>query len=238
MSNGNSLKRGILSRPTTKYSLLITAFILVFFMASVTTVYASVAIPVTYLNVNFGPNNSSGDNFYRSSGTITQTSATADVRTQKTAQGAQFSASANNDPNEVSSAFSSYNIGTVNNGPASFQGVSVSPSFLKLSGSASFAMNLWFDSDHDGEYFMWSHNEFAGLGGDVYAIGPSGTGTLTITSTTPLFLIPDCNPGVFVATLAVINAGGCSTIPAGTNVAMWVGINIPANTVGSGSATV
>ena len=97
-------------------------------------------------------------------------------------------------------------------------------------------MNLWFDSSHDGEYFVWNHNQLAGLGGDVFALGPSGTGPLTIDNTTPLFVIPDCNPGVFVTTLAVINAGGCASIPPNTNVARWVGIDIPGLSDGSGSA--
>jgi hypothetical protein len=51
-------------------------------------------------------------------------------------------------------------------------------------------MNPWFDSSHDGEYFIWNHNQLTGLGGDVFAVGPSGTGALTIDSTTPLFIIP------------------------------------------------
>jgi hypothetical protein len=99
-------------------------------------------------------------------------------------------------------------------------------------------MNLWFDSNNDGEYFTWQGHTFTGLNGDVYAIGPSSTGALTIDSTTPLFLIPDCSPGVFVATLAMINAGLCTTIPPGTNITVWVGIDIQAGTVGHGSAIV
>src|SRR5206468_2786702 len=148
----------------------------------------------------------------------------------------QFSAPANNDPNETSSGFSSYDIGTVNAGLGSFNGTSVSPRTLVLSGSAHFAMNLWFDSDHNGEYFVWDHNEYAGLGGDVYAIGPSGTGPVTIDQTTPLFLIPNCTTGVNVTTLAVINAGGCTSIPPNTHVARWVGVDIPGGSSGSGSA--
>jgi hypothetical protein len=102
-------------------------------------------------------------------------------------------------------------------------------------------MNLWFDSNHDGEYFLWNQNQFAGLDGDVYGIGPCSNGPVSIDSTTPLFLIGPgglggCN-GSYVADLATINAGLCSpSIPADTNVARWVGIDIPAGSGGSGSA--
>lgn len=197
--------------------------------------------PVTYLNANFGPPNSTGVNFYRSSGTIKLQSATASVYAKAAGFEADFSASANMDPNETSSGFSSYNVGTVNAGAGSLNGLSVSPRTLLLSGSARLCMNLWFDSDHNGEYFVWDHNQFAGLGGDVYAIGVCNAGgTVTIDQTTLLFLIGSagggCN-GNFVANLAMINAGGCSlTIPPFTNVARWVGIDIPSSTSGSGKA--
>jgi hypothetical protein len=197
--------------------------------------------PVTYLNANFGPPNDSGIAFYRSSGTIQFQSATASVTAKAKNSQVEFSAYANNDPNETSSGFSSYDVGTVNAGPASMNGLSVSPRTLLLSGSAHFAMNLWFDSNHDGEYFVWDQNEFAGLGGDVYGIGPSGNGPVSIDANTPLFLIGPggaggCD-GSYAATLAAINAGLCPlTIPANTNVARWVGIDIPGGMQGSGSA--
>jgi hypothetical protein len=198
-------------------------------------------VPVTYLNANFGPPNSSGIAFYRSSGAIQFDSATASVTAKATNSQVEFSAYSNSDPYETSSGFSSYGIGTVNAGPGSLNVVSVSPRTLLLSGSAHFAINLWFDSSHDGEYFVWDHNEFASLGGDVYAIGPSGNGPLTIDSNTPLYVIGPsgggCN-GSPVTTLAAINAGLCSqTIPPNTKVARWVGIDIPGGTSGSGSAT-
>jgi hypothetical protein len=139
---------------------------------------------VTYLNANFGPN------FYRSSGTIKLESATASVYAKGAGFEVDLSASAT-DPNETSSGFSSYDVGTVNAGPGSLNSLSVSPRTLVLSGSAHVCMNLWFDSDHDGEYFVWEHNQFAGLGGDVYAICACNSGgTVTIEQTTPLFLIP------------------------------------------------
>ena len=200
---------------------------------------------MTYLNVNFG------GNFYRSTGTIRLQSETASVYAAAKSAQVDFSASANSDPNETSSGFSSYDIGTVRaSSGGSLDSVSVSPRTLTLSGDAHFAMNLWFDSDHDGEYFVWSHNQFTALGGDVYALGPcqgnggcTEHGSLTVDENTPLFLIPGCNSilGNY-ATLAIINAGLCTTIPADTHVARWVGIDIVGSsgvnpTSGSGSAS-
>jgi hypothetical protein len=64
---------------------------------------------------------------------------------------------------------------------------------------------------------------------------------VSIDSTTLLFLIGPTGggcDGAYFANLATINAGGCSlTIPANTNVARWVGIDIAAGASGSGSAT-
>jgi hypothetical protein len=100
-------------------------------------------------------------------------------------------------------------------------------------------MNLWFDSDHNGEYFVWQQNQFVALGGDVYAIaaacitGISNGGILSIDQTTPLSGIPGCP----ATTLALINANLCATIPASTNVAVWVGIDIPQGTNGEGTVT-
>jgi hypothetical protein len=216
---------------------LVLGFVLPVMALMVCAIPASAApAPVTYLNANFGPPNGSGLNFYRSTGSLQLDSATATGDAKAKDSETDFSASANMDPNETSSGFSSYDIGTVNAGSGSLNSVSVSPRTLVLSGSAHFAMNLWFDSDHNGEYFVWSHNQLSGLGGDVFALGPSGTGPLTIDSTTTLFVIPDCSPGVFFATLAMINAGACTTIPPNTNVARWVGIDIAGGTSGSGAA--
>jgi hypothetical protein len=219
-----------------KLKFVLTCVVSGLILAVLASPVAAAPAPVTYLNANFGPPNSSGVAFYRSSGTLRMQSATASVSAKAKDAEVEFSAVANMDPNETSSGFSSYDVGTVNAGPGSLNVVSVSPRTLLLSGSAHFAMNLWFDSSHDGEYFVWDHNQFASLDGDVYAIGPSGNGSLTIDNTTPLFLIPNCNIGTNVATLATINAGICTSIPPNTNAARWVGIDIPGGTSGSGAA--
>jgi hypothetical protein len=227
-----------------KGRLLIVAYIVPGLILAASATPASAApAPVTYLNANFGPPNFSGFNFYRSSGTINFESPTASVLARARGFEVEFSASAANDPNETSSGFSSYDIGTVNAGAGSLNVVTVTPRTLLLSGSASFAMNLWFDSNHDGEYFVWDHSRLAGLADDVYAIGISGDGALTINSTTPLFIIaqggtPGCNAVDYAATLALINTGFCTKIPANTNVARWVGIDISGATTGSGRASV
>lgn len=199
--------------------------------------------PSTYVNANFGPK------FYRSTTTLDFDSATADVFAKRTQSEVRLSASANMDLNETSSAYSAYNIGTVHAGSGSLTQISVTPQSLVLSGTAHWAMNLWFDSDKDGEYFVWQHNSpdyLTGLGNDVYALGACvGVGctetgpTVTIDQNTPMFLIPYCTPGFnYPVTLTMINAGACTSIPKDTPTAMWVGIDVPGGTVGSGRATI
>lgn len=211
--------------------------------------------PSTYVNANFGAPDLSGFNFYRSSTTLDFDSTTADVFAKRSASQVRLSVSANADPYENSAAYSAYDMGTVNAGSESLTSVTVVPRSLSLSGTAHWAMNLWFDSDHNGEYFAWTNNRLTGLGGDVYGIGPCesnppvapctapGDGTITIDQNTPMFVIAangmgGCNTGDYTATLAKINLGLCTKIPANTNVAMWVGIDIQNGTVGSGRATI
>ena len=206
--------------------------------------------PSTYVNANFGPPNPLF-NFYRSRTTLDFDSATADVFARRSASEVRLSVSANADPYENSAAYSAYDIGRVNAGPGSLTSVTVQPESLFLSGTAHWAMNLWFDADQNGEYFVWQQNSpdhLLTLGGDQYSIGPcksnpiqppcqaQGDGTITIGPNTPLFIIPGC-PGN-TTTLAIINAGGCASIPANTPVAMWVGIDIANGTVGSGRAEI
>src|SRR5437588_4349919 len=82
-------------------------------VASSSTAFAAPA-PVTYLNANFGPPNASGIAFYRSPGSIKLQSPTASVSAKASGFEVDFSADASMDPDETSSGFSSYDIGTVN----------------------------------------------------------------------------------------------------------------------------
>lgn len=233
-------------------SFLVLILSLILLAASVVPVLAAgrSTDPVTYLNANFGPPNETFINFYRSRGIINFESDTASVLAKAKAFEVAFSASAAGDPNETSSGFSSYDVGTVRVGPpggtctaGTAQGlcsVTVTPRTLSLSGSANFCMNLWFDSNHDGEYFAWENNQFSGFGaglGDAYAAGTCSDGALTIDETTVFFFTSNggCPGG---ATLDTINSGLCTNIPANTNVAIWVGIDIGAGTTGQGSATI
>jgi hypothetical protein len=225
-------------------SVVVAALAMIALAASAVPVAAG-RYPVTYLNANFGLPNDTGIAFYRSKGSINFDSATASALAKAKAFEVSFSASSDNDPNETSSGFSSYDVGTVNvpggglcnlNTSRSLCSLTVSPRTLFLSGSAHFCMNLWFDSNHDGEYFDWENNQFTGLGGDAYAAGTCSTGTLTIDENTPLaFVAPGdaCTPA---ATLETINSNGCPGIPPNTKVAMWIGIDIGAGTTGQGSA--
>jgi hypothetical protein len=225
-------------------SVVVAALAMIALVASAVPVSAG-RYPATYLNANFGPPNTSGIAFYRSKGSINFDSATASALAKAKAFEVSFSASANNDLYETSSGFSSYDVGTVNvpltglcntNTSSALCSLTVSPRTLFLSGSAHFCMNLWFDSNHDGEYFEWENNQFTGLGGDVYAAGTCSTGTLTIDENTPLFFVAPAGACPPAATLETINSNLCPGIPANTNVAMWVGIDIAAGTTGHGNA--
>src|SRR6266513_6422390 len=97
--------------------LTIASGVLIVVMAALPSPASAAPTPVTYLNTNFGPPNGSGVNFYRSSGTINLRSSTASAYAQAKGYQVTFSASATLDPNETSSGFSSYDVGTVNAGP-------------------------------------------------------------------------------------------------------------------------
>ncbi|TMD54235.1 MAG: hypothetical protein E6I85_06615 [Chloroflexi bacterium] len=215
------------------------------------------------MNANFGSAHPPF-NFYRSKTTLDFDSATADVNATRNASGTLMQMSASTTPpvgdlNETSAAYSAYNIGVVYAGSESLTSVTVTPESLTLTGGAHWAINLWFDTNGDGEYFAWQSNNpdyLTSLGAppDQYAIGvgscrsndptvpvtcppPPPDGHTSIGLDTELFLIPGGCPGN-TTTLRIINMGGCAAIPPNTHTAMWVGIDIAQGRVGSGSATV
>lgn len=256
---------GAIRRPTKKWKSLfasvLPALLLVAPAFQVSADDASVSNPAsTYVNANYGPPPIAPPfNFFRSTTTLDFESTTltpADVEATRNDSNVNLSVSANNSPTETSAAYSAYNIGIVNAGDGSLTHVSVTPQTLTLSGSAHWAMNLWFDVDKDGEYFNWHKDNpdyLTDLGGDQYAIGvgscrsndplhtvdcppPPSDGTVSIGPDTSLFMIPGCPANA--TTLRDINMGLCPAIPKNTPVAMWVGIDIAAGTTGSGSATI
>ena len=88
----------------------------------------------------------------------------------------------------------------------------------------TFSLNLWFDRDHDGEFFSWpSGSVMAGLGADAYILGQGSVGgVLNINGASPFTSL---NPGGGNYTLAQLKAGAAPGIDAATPVAIWVGIN-------------
>ncbi len=97
-------------------------------------------------------------------------------------------------------------------------------------GSDPIAINIWFDRNNDGEFFIWSNNVLVGLGGDAYILGPQSTNNFLSVNTgsTFTYLIP----GGGDYTLAQLIGSAASGITSTTVIAIWVGI-----TVNSGSST-
>src|SRR5438132_6448254 len=143
----------------------VLASVLAGLIVSASSAMAVSVVPtrVTYLNANFGPYDVSGFNFYRSKNTIDFDSATASADASRSGSAVRFSISSNGDPYETSAGFSQYDIGMVRAGSASLTNITVTASSLSLSGDAHFALNLWFDKDNNGEYFVWNNNRLAGV---------------------------------------------------------------------------
>ena len=102
-------------------------------------------------------------------------------------------------------------------------------------------MNLWIDAnttndDGNGPFFNWTGDTFSGLGGDVYALGPGvgvgGEASLNVDPATTFFVIGGSLNGqsVPLSTLQGI-------YPEAT-VGIWIGLDIPTGTVGSGSVVI
>ena len=124
---------------------------------------------------------------------------------------------------------------------AHLQSITVAPTELLLTGTAHFALNLWIDTnpsndEANGPFFTWSGDTFIGLGGDVYALGPGvgagGETSLNVNSATPFFVIGGNLDGQEVS-LSTLQ----STYPDAT-VGIWIGLDIPQGTIGSGSVVI
>jgi len=113
-------------------------------------------------------------------------------------------------------------VGTI----SSFNGLS-----LTVSGTAPVTVNLWFDMDNNGEFFVWSGNTYTGAGLDGYASGPSSSSSVTVDSTSSFyFMAPNSTSGSthilagHTYTLAQLKAGAASGISGSTPVAVWIGV--------------
>jgi len=99
-------------------------------------------------------------------------------------------------------------------------------------GSDPVSVNIWFDADNNGEYFVWSGGVLTSLGNDVYSLGPSSTqNALSVDANSNFYLIP----GGGTYTLAQLKSGAVAGITSNTQIAIWVGF---ATGGGSLSATI
>jgi hypothetical protein len=108
---------------------------------------------------------------------------------------------------------------------SSFNGLS-----LTLSGTAPVTVNLWFDIDNSGEFFVWSGNTYTGTGSDGYATGPSSTSLVAVDSTSSFYFMAPASASGNTYTLAQLKAGAVTGISNSTPVAVWIGVaGMPAN---------
>lgn len=94
----------------------------------------------------------------------------------------------------------------------------------------TFNLNLWFDTNIDGDFFLWDgtlegapFNTMTGLGGDIYAgCGPSVNGILSVEGTTSCGFLTA--PGGNY-TLSQLKSGAVTGIDGNTKVAIWIGVS-------------
>lgn len=105
---------------------------------------------------------------------------------------------------------------------------------FNLTGSGDYGLNLWFDVDNDGEYFVWNSDVLTSPGADKYILGPSSNGgNISLTGSSQF---TSMQPGGGNYTLAQLKAGDASDITSGTHIAIWVGVTVGSS--GSETATV
>lgn len=95
---------------------------------------------------------------------------------------------------------------------------------LKGTGDA-YGVNLWFDTNGDGEFFTWDGNTmlYPTPPVDTYGLGPtSASGVLTVTGDSHFYMMaaPYSSP-----TLDQLKAGYFSGINGDTHVTLWIGVN-------------
>jgi hypothetical protein len=122
------------------------------------------------------------------------------------------------------------------------ESITISPSDLELTGTARFALNLWIDSNPsnnngaNGYFFTWNGDTFTDLGGDVYALGPGvgagNGGSLYVDTNTNFYVIGGSLNGNMVTLNTLKN-----NYP-GSIVGIWIGLDIPAQTTGTGRVVI
>jgi hypothetical protein len=105
---------------------------------------------------------------------------------------------------------------------------------VAANGSGTYSANLYLDANNDGQFFSWSSNVFAGVGGDMYLSANTSpvNGVLTIDSTTS-FNVQGSPGGTY--TLPQLVGGALATygVSGSTGAAIWIGFALSS----SGSQT-
>lgn len=97
---------------------------------------------------------------------------------------------------------------------------------IPIVGSGSYSVNVYFDMNTtddaggNGPFFAWSGNIFTGVGGDTYGLGPTITGSGTITPGDSVYLLLNGN----TYTIAQLQSGAVAGIDNNTLVGFWFGI--------------
>ncbi|MGI0092219.1 MAG: hypothetical protein ACREBS_10975 [Nitrososphaerales archaeon] len=120
-----------------------------------------------------------------------------------------------------------------------FIGTLGSISAITISSTNPVGVNLWFDSNGDGEFLSWTGNCNTGIGPDAKGLG---NGLNSITTSTSFFVEEtnqtNCGNN-YDFTLAQLQGGACSNINSNTEVALWMGIgSFSSGHPASGSTTV
>ena len=89
-------------------------------------------------------------------------------------------------------------------------------------GSGTVSVNLWLDTNNDGDFFAWSGNAIAGFGGDQSLNGPVSSGTSLVVNATSTF------SGY---TLAQLKGGSLAGVNGNTVAAVWIGASVNSGSV-------
>jgi hypothetical protein len=167
----------------------------------------TVASQVNYYTIN------DGTNFTRS---LTPTSATIGSGTvsQTINTDGSVKLTISNSPGYSDDGFY-LNAGTLGD----FNGLNI----VASSGSDPVSVNIWFDADNNGEFFVWNGNVLSGLGNDSYILGPSTVQNILTVDANSNFT--SLIPGGGNYTLAQLKNGVAPGITGATKIAIWVGID-------------
>jgi len=177
---------------------------------TVSVAFDSTLPAINYFSVN------DGSSFSRKT-----TPPTSGVSTQTINSDGSVTVAVNSAPGYADSGFTLYS-GTLGDLPN-----------FTVSGTGSYGLNLWFDSNNDNSIFQWDSNGvLTSLNGDTYGLGPSSSsGTLAISGSSQFYMMSNGQ----TYSLSDLKNGSVSGISSSTKVTIWIGVNVGS---GSTSATI